>query len=170
MSENLHSLLEGDDPVALRRIEKALTSGDDQNETVDAVISALIWRRCTTGHNGLLSAVLNHECAARISVMADHLEQVGATDAAQAMRDLREEIPLKDEQIRGGIIDWVDVNPDIAQHASSLDDGVDDIAPEVWSFMQDRQDDLPNPEIPDKRRGLFAALFGGSDKTAARPG
>ncbi|MCA1774052.1 MAG: hypothetical protein LC676_00110 [Loktanella sp.] len=161
MSENLYDLLESDDPVALRRIEKALISGDEQNETVEAVISALIWRRCTAGQNGVLGAVLNHECAARISVLADHLEQVGATDAAQAMRALREEIPLEDEQIAGGIIDWVDVNPEITTHAATLNDGVEDIAPEVWSYMQDKQDDLPDPEIPDKRKGFFGALFGG---------
>ncbi len=161
MTENLHSLLEGDDPVALRRIEKALRSGDVQNETIDTIISALIWRRCTIGHNGVLGAVLNHECAARVAVLTEHLERVGATDAAQAMRDLRKVIPLKDEQIQGGIIDWVDVNPDIARHASSLNNGINDIAPEVWSFMQERQDDLPDHEIPDKRKGLFAGLFGG---------
>ncbi len=160
MSENLHDLLESDDPVALRRIEKALISGDERNETVDAVISALIWRRCTAGQHGVLGAILNRECAARISVLADHLEKVGATDAAKAMRDLRQEIPLEDEQIRSGIIDWIDVNPKIVSHAATLDDGVDDIAPEVWSFMQVRQDNLPDPEIPDKRQGLFGALFG----------
>ncbi len=160
MPENLHDLLESDDPVALRRIEKALISGDEHNETVDAVITALIWRRCTAGQNGVLGAVLNRECAARISVLADHLEKVGATDAAMAMRDLREEIPLEDEQIRSGIIDWVDENPKFVSHAATLDDGIDDIAPEVWSFMQERQDKLPDPEIPDKRKGLFGALFG----------
>ncbi len=161
MSENLYDLLESDDPVALRRIEKALISGDEQNETIEAVISALIWRRCTAGQNGVLGAVLNHECAARISVLADHLEQVGATDAAKAVRALRDKIPLEDEQIAGGIIDWVDVNPEIASHAATLNDGVDDIAPEVWSYMQDKQDDLPDREIPDRRRGFFGALFGG---------
>lgn len=159
MSENLHDLLERDDPVALRRIEKALLSGDNRNEAVDAVLSALIWRRCTAGRNGVLGAVLNHECAARISVLAEHLDQVGASDAAHAMRNLREEIPLEDEQIRCGLIDWVDANPEIARHAETLTDGVDDLAPKVWSFMQERQDELPDPQIPDKREGLFARLF-----------
>lgn len=160
MSENLYDLLESDDPVALRRIEKALISGDEHNETIEAVISALIWRRCTAGQNGVLGAVLNHECAARISVLADHLEKVGATDSAQAMRDLREEIPLGDEQIRSGIIDWIDVNPEIASNVASLKDGIEDIAPKVWNFMQERQDDLPDSEIPNKRKGLLGALFG----------
>ncbi|MEX1236510.1 MAG: hypothetical protein WEB56_16120 [Roseovarius sp.] len=143
MSENLSDLLEGDDPVALRRIEKALMSADGHNETVDAVISALIWRRCTAGQNGVLGAVLNHECAARISVLADHLEKVGATEAAQVTRDLREEIPLEDDQIRSGIIDWIDVNPGITGNVVTLNGNVDDIAPKVWSFMQERRDDLP---------------------------
>ncbi len=166
MSESLHSLLESDDPVALRRIEKALSSGDVRNEAVDAVLSALIWRRCTTGQNGVLGAVLNHECAARVSVLPEHLDQVGASDAAQAMRDLREQIPLEDQQIRYGLIDWVDANPEIARHAGTLTDGVDDVAPKVWSFMQERQSELPDPKIPDKRAGLFARLFsGGTSKS-----
>ncbi|MEI4264168.1 hypothetical protein [Roseovarius sp. D0-M9] len=160
MSENLYDLLEGDDPVALRRIEKALMSADEHNETVDAVISALIWRRCTAGQNGVLGAVLNHECAARISVMADHLEKVGATEAAQVTRNLREEIPLADAQIRSGIIDWIDVHPEITGNVVTLKRNIDDIAPKVWSFMQERQEDLPDPQIPDKRKGLFGALFG----------
>jgi len=156
----LYDLLNSDDPVALRRIEKVLSSEDDPNDTTEAVISALIWQRCTAGHNGVLGAVLNHECAARISVLANHLEQVGASDAARAMRKLRGEIPLEDAQIAGGIIDWVDVNPTIASHAAALDEGVDDISSEVWSYMQERQSDFPDHEIPDKRKGLFGALFG----------
>ena len=160
MSENLHDLLERDDPVALRRIEKALDDTDGSNEDVEAIVTALIWRRCTTGQNGVLGAVLHRDCAERIGVLADHLEQVGATDAAQVMRDLRERIPLRDEQIRHGLIDWVDSNPAFASYAKGLDAGVEDIGPTVWTFMQDRQDDLPDPEIPDKSRGLFARMFG----------
>ncbi len=159
MSDKLYDLLDGDDPVALRRIEKALISGDDRNETTEAVISALIWRRCTAGQNGILGAVLNHECAARICVLADHLETVGAAESAQAVRDLREKLPLEDEQIQSGIIDWIDVNPDIAGEAAALKDDLEDIAPTVWNFMQERQDDLPDAIIPNKRPSLFAALF-----------
>jgi len=161
MSENLHDLLEGDDPVALRRIEQALHSSETSNETVDAILSTLIWRRCTAGQNGILGAVINHECAARISVLPQHLEKVGASDAAQAMRDLLDEIPLEDEQIEGGIIDWVDANPDITRHAATLDDGFEDVTPKVWNYMQQRQDELPNPEIPDKSVGMLAALISG---------
>ncbi|MFO7805537.1 MAG: hypothetical protein R6V30_07680, partial [Paracoccaceae bacterium] len=58
-------------------------------------------------------------------------------------------------------IDPVDDAPESTTHATTLNDGVDDIAPEVWSYMQDKQDDLPDPEIPDKRKGFFGALFGG---------
>lgn len=160
MSENLHDLLESDDPVALRRIEKALNSGDERNETVDAIISALIWRRCTAGQNGVLGAILHHECAVRIGVLPDHLDLVGATDAAQAVRDLRKEIPLEDKVIQAGIIGWVDVNPKITSRAAALSDRIDDIAPAVWSFMQKQQGELPDLAIPEKRKGLFAMLFG----------
>lgn len=161
MSENLHDLLKGDDPVALRRIERALKDCEIHNEIVDAVLSALIWRRCTAGHNGVLGAVLNLECASRISLLPQHLDRVGASDAAQAIRDLRNQIPLEDEQIEGGIIDWVDGNPSIVHHAATLDHDVDDVAPKLWSFMQERQDELPETEIPEKREGFLAAVFGG---------
>ena len=161
MTENLHEILQDDHPVALRRIEKALQVDEVQNETVDAILSALIWRRCTSGENGALGAVINNECAARISVLADHLDYVGASDAAQAVRDLREEIPLDDNVIEHGIIDWVDSNPEIVRYAQKLNEEIDDIAPTVWNFMQERQDELPDPEIPEKKTGVFARLFGG---------
>jgi hypothetical protein len=161
MTDNLHELLEGDEPVALRRIEKALHSGEVENETVETVVSALIWRRCTSGPNGVLGAVLNQDCAARLDVLPEHLDSIGATDAAQAVRDLRANIPLEDEQIRHGLIDWVDTNPEIAKHAKALDDDFDDVTQKVWSFMQESQNELPDPEIPDKKTGLFSRLFGG---------
>jgi len=160
MSETLHDLLQEDDPVALGRIETALQSCDRRNETVETILSALIWRRCTTGQNGVLGAVLEYDCAARVSVLADHLDRIGASDAAQAMRDMRDEIPLADEEIQNGIIDWVDMNSGVIRHAEILSKEIDDIAPQVWSFMQARQDKLPDPEIPDKRPGPWAGFFG----------
>ena len=160
MSETLHDLLQEDDPVALGRIETALQSCDRRNETVETILSALIWRRCTTGQNGVLGAVLEYDCAARVSVLADHLDRIGASDAAQAMRDMRDEIPLADEEIQNGIIDWVDMNSGVIRHAEILSKEVDDIAPQVWSFMQARQDKLPDPEIPDKRPGPWTGFFG----------
>ncbi len=161
MPEYLHELLEGDDPVALRRIERALHDDQARNETVETVVSALIWRRCTTGHVGVLGAVLDRDCAARVGSLVGHLDRIGASDAAKATRNLLEEIPLPDEQIRHGLIDWVDAHPDIARHAAKADDEVDDIAPKIWNFMQQRQDDLPNPKIADKQKGLFGRLFAG---------
>ncbi len=89
MTRNLQELLEGDEPVALRRIEKALVAVDDRNETVETVLSVLLWRRCTMGQNGILGAFLNHECVARVDVLDEHLDRVGASGAAQSMRDLR---------------------------------------------------------------------------------
>ncbi len=160
MSEYLYELLEGDDPVALRRIEKALQGYGKPNETVETVVSALIWRRCTAGHVGVLGAVLNRECAARVGSLVRHLDHVGASDAANATRELLGEIPLSDEEIRQGLIDWVDAHPDIARHAAT-DQGVDDIAPNIWIFMQERQNELPNAKIADKKRGLIGRLFGG---------
>lgn len=166
MSFTLHGLLEQDDPVALRRIEKALLAGDVRNETVNTVLSALMWRRCTKGQIGVLGALIDHECAAQISVLAQNLDLVGASDAAQAIRDLRRNISLEDEQIRRGIIDWIDVNPRLIKHAETLNDKVFDVAPKVWTFMQQRQSELPDAEIPDKPASLFARLFGEQFKIA----
>jgi hypothetical protein len=160
MTQNLHELLEGDTPVALRRIEKALGAEDARNETVETVLSVLLWWRCTSSQNGILGALLNHECAARVGVMDEHLDRVGASGAAQAMRDLRKEIPLQDEHIKLGIIDWVDANPSLVRHAETLNDENLDVAPELWSFMQKRKEKLPHIEIPEKRTGLLGRLFG----------
>lgn len=160
MSDTLYDLLQRDDPVALGRIETALQSCSRRNDTVETILSALIWRRCTTGQNGVLGAVLDHDCAARIGVLAEHLDRIGASEAARAMRDMRDGIPLADEEIQGGIIDWVDMNSDVIRHAETLSKDIDDIAPQVWSFMQKRRDKLPDPEIPDKRPGRLAGLFG----------
>ena len=160
MTQNLHELLERNEPVAFRRIEKALVAVDERNETVETVLSALIWQRCTMGQNGILGAYLNHECAARVSVLDEHLGVIAASDAAQAIRDLRKEIPLQDEDIRRGIIDWVDANPSLVQHAITLNDENLDVSPKVWSFMRDRQQNLPDVEIPDKNTGLLSRFFG----------
>ncbi len=157
---NLYELLERNDPVALRRIEKALVAVDERNETVETVLSALMWQRCTIGPNGILGAYLNHECAARVSVLDEHLDVIGASDAAQAIRDLRKEIPLQDEDISRGIIDWVDANPSLVQHAKTLNDENLDVAPMVWNFMPERQEKLPDIEIPDKKTGLLGRFFG----------
>ena len=159
MTQNLHELLERSDPVALRRIEKALDAVDERNETVETVLSALMWQRCTIGQNGILGAYLNHECAARVSVLDEHLAVIGASDAAQAIRDLRKEIPLQDEDIRRGIIDWVDANPSLVQHAKTLNDEDLDVASKVWNFMQKRREKLPDIEIPDKKTGLLGRFF-----------
>ena len=76
------------------------------------------------------------------------------------MRDLRKEVPLQDEHIQRGIVDWVDANPSLIQHANTLNDENLDVAPKIWSFMQGRQENLPHIEIPDKRTGLLGRLFG----------
>jgi hypothetical protein len=160
MMKNLHDLLDRDDPVALRRIEKALGAEETRNETVDAVLSVLLFQRCANGRNGILGALINHECAARVSMLDEHLDLVGASGAAQAMRDLRKEIPLRDEDIRRGIIDWIEANPSLVQHAKTLNDNNLDVASKVWNFMQERQEKLPDIEIPDRKTGILGRFFG----------
>lgn len=160
MAETLHNLLDRDDPVALGRIETRLDAEDQHNPTVDAILSALIWRRCTNGHQGVLGALIHRDCAARLDVLPKHLERVGAKDAANVMRDLRGMIPLEDDVIQNGIIDWIDENPTFISQAEELNDQVDDIGPTVWAYMQKRHGDLPDVEIPEKKKGFFSRFFG----------
>jgi hypothetical protein len=55
---------------------------------------------------------------------------------------------------------------DVAQELQELGGTVtrhavaDDVTQKVWSFMQDSQNELPDPEIPDKKTDLFSRLFG----------
>jgi hypothetical protein len=157
--ETLHKVLQSHEPVALGRIEKVLAAEHERSEEAEAAVSALLWRRQTAGHSGIRGTFLNRDCVNRIRVLATHLDRVGAHEAAEAMRELRGQIPYKDTQLGGSIIDWVDANPDFVSRARELDDKIDDIAPQVWAYMQNCSDDLPDAAIPSRRRGLFARLF-----------
>ena len=157
--ETLHEVLQSEEPVALRRIEKVLAAEDDRSEQAEAAMSALIWRRQTTGHQGILGTFLNRDCARRIKVLAAHLERVGAPEAAAAIRELRGQIPYSDNQLGGGIIDWMDAHRDFVDRARELDCEIEDITPQIWTYMQNCCDELPDTAIPPRRRGLFARLF-----------
>lgn len=157
--QRLHEVLRSDQPVALRRIEKALASVADRNETAETALSALIWRRHTSGHDGVLGTFLHQACARRIGVLPRHLEKVGAKGAASAIRELRNEIPFEDRRLQYGILDWVESTRGFASRARELDKELDDIGPRIWSFMREHAEELPNVTIPDRRRGLLERFF-----------
>ena len=52
------------------------------------------------------------------------------------------------------------MNPSLVQHAKTLNDENLDVAPKVWNFMLERQEKLPDIEIPDKKTGLLGRFFG----------
>ena len=160
MSDTLHDLLQQDEPTALPRIERALRSQDDLSADQQAVLGALVWQRCTSGAVGLLGCVLHGDCAKRIDDLPDQLERIGATDAAVATRELLNAIPLEDEQIRGGLVDWMDTQPDIVNKARELEDALDDVDQAIWDFMKDAATDIPDLEIQTRTESVMSSVFG----------
>ena len=160
MGKNLHDLLEQDSPTDLLRIERALRSQDELSADQVAVLEALVWQRCTSGAAGLLGCVLHQDCAKRIDDLPDQLARVGATDAAEATRALRDAIPLDDEQIRYGLMDWIDTHPDIYNKARELDDGLNEVDQTIWDFMKDAASDIPDLEIPTRMNSVVSSVAG----------
>jgi hypothetical protein len=117
MPEKLHDLLGQDSPTALSRIKKAFLSQDDLSADQEAVLGAFVWQRCTSGPSGLLGCFLDRDCATRIEALPNQLAHIGATEAAAATRELWDAIPLDNGQISGGLVDWIDTQPDIVKKA-----------------------------------------------------
>ncbi|WP_146204919.1 hypothetical protein [Jannaschia seohaensis] len=160
MPQNLHDLLQQDEPSALPRIERALLSQDDLSADQEAVLSALVWQRCTGGAAGLLGCVLHQDCAKLIDNLPNQLARIGAADASIATKELRNAIPLDDGQIRGGVADWIDTQPDIVKKAHELDDGLHELDQTIWDFMKDPSTDIPDLEILTRTESLVSSVVG----------
>jgi hypothetical protein len=160
MSDNLHDLLQQDEPNALPRIERALRSQDDLSADQEAVLGALVWQRCTSGSAGLLGCVLHGDSANRIDELPDQLERIGANDAAVATRALRNAIPLDDSQIRAGLVDWMDTQPDIVNKALELKDALNEVDQAIWDFMKDAATDIPDLEIQTRTETVVSSFVG----------
>ncbi len=160
MTKNLHDLLALDNPTALARIERALRSQDELSDDQEAVLDALVWQRCTSGAAGLLGCVLHQDCAKRIDVLPDQLARIGATDASEATRALRNAIPLDDEQIKYGLVDWIDTQTDVCNTARELDDGLNEVDQTIWDFMKDAASDIPDLEIPTRMNSVVSSVAG----------
>lgn len=158
MSQQLHDLLESDRPVALPQIERALASEDDLTDDQEAVLSALIWRRCTSKGAGLLGTVLYRDCASRIEYLPQHLEAIGASDAARAVSALLDEIPLEEARIKQGLVDWIDTEAEVAARADELGSELEEIDDIVWDFLKDRSSNIPDLEITSRAQDLVASL------------
>jgi len=160
MAETLEDLVKDQEPVDLRRVEKSLDAFDELEDDLEAALSALVWHRCTSGPNGMIGALLDPECSGRNSVMVDHLEVVGAHEAASAFKELREEFPSFDEQNRGSLIDWIDAKPEIARKANELEDGLQDVEPVIIDFLRSRSDQLVEVPAVSGRFGFLSRWFG----------
>lgn len=160
MAETLEDLVKDQEPVDLYRVEKSLDAFDALEDNLEAALSVLVWLRCSSGPNGMFGALLHPECAGRTAVMVDHLETVGAHQAADAFKELRAEFPSVDKQSRGSLIDLIDANPEIARKANELQDGLRDVEPIIIDFLRSCSDQLCEvPAVSDKR-GFLARWFG----------
>jgi hypothetical protein len=160
MSEKLHDLLGQDSPTALSRIEKALLCQDDLSTDQEAVLGALVWQRCTSGPSGLLGCVLDQDCATRIDALPNQLAHIGAIEAAAATRELLNAIPLDNGQISGGLVDWIDTQPDIVKKARELDDCLNEVDQTIWDFMKGTTSEIPDLEIPTRTNSILASVAG----------
>ena len=160
MASNLHDLLALDNPTALPRIERALRSQGELSADQEAVLGALVWQRCTSGTAGLLGCVTQQDCAKRIDDLPDQLARIGAEDAAEATRALRDAIPLDDETLRHGIADWIDTQSDVYNKAQELDDGLGGVDRAIWDFMKDPETDIPDLEIPTRVDSIVSSVAG----------
>lgn len=158
MTETLHDILRSDDPGVLPRIEKALSACDDLDRDLEAVLSALILHRRASGEAGLLGAVLYRDCAQRLPVLPAHLRAIGATDAANAVSDLRRDIPLEDAVISCGLIDWLDTQPDLARSARRRTPDLDGLDDDIRRFLRRKGRALPDLPLPPEHRTLFGRM------------
>ena len=158
MTETLHALLASDRPAGLDRIERTLAAQEDRSDDLEAILSALIWRRRTEGRTGLIGTFIHKDCIERLDVLADHLETIGAVEAATAVRELTAELPLGERRLPGGFIDWVDTQPEFVAKARRLDTDLDDIDPVIWRFMKGTAADLPDLPLEAQRQGFLSRM------------
>lgn len=160
MTENLHDLLKQDNPTALPRIERALISQDDLSADQEAVLGALIWQRCTSGAAGLLGCVTQQDCAEQIDRLPAQLDRIGASDAADALKELLSAIELDDDQIKSGLADWIDTQQDVINKAQELNADLDGIDGAIWAFMQDPHTDIPDLELASRKDFVLSSILG----------
>lgn len=137
-------MLSQDSPTELRSIERVFDQFENRNDIMEVCLSAFKWVRGTDGGMGILGTVTWVECAFRVSRMANDLDEIGATAAGAAFRELRSLIPLSDSIIGRGLVDWVDAEPVLRTQARQLDEGVADISTDLWTYMQKNREHLPD--------------------------
>ncbi len=163
MPRTLHETLKARQTTDLAQIERTLAGAQGLSDEAEIVLTVLIWRRRTKGRNGIMSAFLYVDLSSRIDSVEEHLLQVGATDSARALREMRKELPLEEEQIRHGIVDLADSNLDAAsrvyQRAAELAHCVADVEPAVWKFMRAHKRSIPDWPLVEKGRLGMPSFF-----------
>lgn len=164
MEQTLDDLLSSDRPteleVDLDRAEAALAGADERDAELEPALTALIWRRSVKGPWGLVEALIRPDCLERLHRIAADLDRVGATEAAERFRAVRRSCPLSDRQLGPGLIDWLDTQYGFARTARRLSKDLDDVGPDVWSYLRRKRGACAGIPVPPGRRGLWARLFG----------
>ncbi|WP_152463806.1 MULTISPECIES: hypothetical protein [unclassified Roseivivax] len=93
--------------------------------------------------------------------MADDLRTIGAAQCAEAFASIRKAIPMSDNDIRGGLLDWIDTQPDLAKKALKWKDVDLDVSVQLWEYMNANIDLLPDVPIsaPSNRVGRIRKWF-----------
>jgi hypothetical protein len=161
MSMTVRDILEAEAPTDFRAIERALAAQSDRCAEAEAALSALILRRRTEGSAGLYDALTSADCVRRLTVLAEHLREVGARRAAAAVRALRARLPEAARNSPGAVLEALDERPDFLPLCRSLDDEMAGIEPAVENYLRQCPDDVLNAEVAgggplSRLRRLFA--------------
>lgn len=147
MSETVRDLLHAPLPTDFRAIERALVGQRDRCEEAEAALSTLILRRRTQGEAGLYQALTSPDCARRLTVLAEHLREVGARRAAAAVRLVRARLPRGAAQTPGSLLEALDDRPEILPLCRSLDAHLDGIDDALERYLRDCPDEVLDVEV-----------------------
>lgn len=156
--ETVRDILESPSDTDFRKIEKALSAQDDRCAEAEVALSALILRRRTQGRNGLFDALTNADCVRRLDVLAAHLEELGAGEAAEAIRQVERRLPAPEALTPGAILELFDEQPDLFRLVQELDDAFENIDAEIESFLRDCPEQVLDAETEAVKGGPLTRL------------
>jgi hypothetical protein len=158
--ETVRDILESPRDTDFRKIEKALAAQDDRCAEAEVALSALILRRRTQGRNGLFDALTNADCVQRIDVLATHLKELGAGEAAAAIRQVQQKLPAQEALTPGAILELFDENPELYRLVQELDDSFGEIDAAIESFLLDCPEQVLDAETEGTKGWPLARLRG----------
>lgn len=108
----------------------------------------------------MLGCVIHQDCAGRIEDLPAQLTRVGAPDSAGAVRELRNAISLNDDEIKGGLADWIETQPEVIKKAHELDAEIEEIDQTIWDFMRDPASDIPDLALTSRTGSVLSSIAG----------